>query len=53
MAGRGDAHLRGGQVEQCGGGVVGGEEEGAPADGTDGLLQQVGGQGGAAGGQVD
>ena len=48
----GAPHVRGGQVEQGGGGV-GGKEEGAPADCTHGLLQQVRRQGRARGGEVD
>ena len=47
----GAPYLGCGEVEQGGGGV-GGREEGAPADCTDGLLQQVLGQGGAGGGEV-
>ena len=45
-------HLCGGQVEQGGGGGVGGNEERPPADRTDCLLQQVGGQGRVGGGEV-
>ena len=48
----GAPHIRGGQVEQGGGGV-GDKEEGAPADCTHRLLQQVRRQGRAGGGEVD
>ena len=48
----GATHFRGGQVEQGGGGV-GDKEEGAPADCTHRLLQQVRRQGRAGGGEVD
>ena len=49
--GGGAPHLCGGQVEQGGGGV-GGNKERPPADRTDCLLQEVGGQGRVGGGEV-